>query len=126
MTPHFHLPVNLGHAATVASRLANRLGNVVPDEGVSEALEQANLIVSELQPYRLSNDEPSTAETMVVQAHILDLARHLVRLIEFEGHRTDRLGQAVRNLFECLGRGKEGADMGLRAGEDPNSLQRPR
>ena len=38
---------------------------------------------------------------------------------------SDRLGQHVRNLFECLELGEEGAQISLRAGENPNSVQRP-
>ena len=37
----------------------------------------------------------------------------------------DRLGQAVRNLFECLALGEEGAAISLRAGENPRSTLRP-
>ncbi|MFZ5495316.1 MAG: hypothetical protein ACOZE5_08265 [Verrucomicrobiota bacterium] len=40
------------------------------------------------------------------------------------GH--DRLGQGVRNYFECLELGREGAAIPLRAGKDPESMQRPR
>jgi hypothetical protein len=38
--------------------------------------------------------------------------------------RDERLGQAVRNLFECLGLPEEGADLGLQCGESPDSLLR--
>ena len=37
----------------------------------------------------------------------------------------DRLGQAVRNFFECLGLGVEGARLSLLAGENPDSALRP-
>jgi len=52
--------------------------------------------------------------------------RELVIEIEKQGLAEDRLGQAIRNLFECLGFPEEGANISLRAGEDPNSLMRPR
>jgi hypothetical protein len=48
-----------------------------------------------------------------------------VDAIEALGVGEDRLGQNVRNLFECLGLGQEGAEISLRAGEDPRSLMRP-
>jgi hypothetical protein len=35
--------------------------------------------------------------------------------------RGDRLGQLVRNLFECLGLPEEGAALALQCGEDPGS-----
>ncbi|MBI4622024.1 MAG: hypothetical protein HY736_02245 [Verrucomicrobia bacterium] len=53
------------------------------------------------------------------------LGRRLVDAIERGGFASDRLGQCVRNLFECLELGPEGAAISLRAGENPNSLQRP-
>jgi hypothetical protein len=48
-----------------------------------------------------------------------------VDAIEEDGLQSDRLGQWVRNLFECLEKAEEGLEISLRAGEDPNSLQRP-
>ena len=53
------------------------------------------------------------------------LGRKLVDQIEREKAGHDRLGQCVRNLFECLELGQEGAVISLRAGEDPKSFQRP-
>jgi hypothetical protein len=53
------------------------------------------------------------------------LGRRLVECIEADEVGSDRVGQCVRNLFECLALGQEGAALSLRAGEDPNSLQRP-
>lgn len=126
MTPHFNTALNLHHAATLSNRIVSRLSQVVPVEEDSESLEQAHFLMSEMLPYFDHDYEPSVAETMVMREHMLDLARHLVQLIEFEGHKSDRLGQSVRNLFECLAADHEGAMMGLRAGENPNSLQRPR
>jgi len=35
--------------------------------------------------------------------------------------RGDRLGQLVRNFFECLGLAEEGAQLALRCGERPDS-----
>ncbi len=49
----------------------------------------------------------------------------LVDELEARGWKDDRLGQTVRNLFECLERGAEGAALSLRAGEDPRSPLRP-
>jgi hypothetical protein len=46
--------------------------------------------------------------------------------IEKSGVGYDRLGQAVRNLFECLSMGEEGSRISLRAGENPGSTMRPR
>ncbi len=123
--PHFEIPVNLVHAATIAKRLTSRIAQTVPPYRDSESLEQAQYIFAELFPYHLESIDPTAAEQMIVSAHVLDLARHLVTLIELEGCGNDRIGQSIRNLFECLGRGQEGAILGLKAGEHPDSLQRP-
>ena len=53
------------------------------------------------------------------------LGRLLVDHIERDQLGHDRLGQGIRNLFECLELGREGAVISLRAGEDPRSFQRP-
>lgn len=120
----FNVPLNLPHAATVAVRVIQRIDQLSPNSDASLAREVAIEIAETLAPYRLQGD-PSQAEAMIVQADVLDRARELVVRIRAEELGSDRLGQAVRNLFECLGAGQEGADRGLDAGEDPNSLQRP-
>ncbi|MFM9872358.1 MAG: hypothetical protein ACKVQS_02695 [Fimbriimonadaceae bacterium] len=123
--PYFNTPVNLTHAAEIARRLCGRIAQAVPQDKDSEALEQANLIFAELFPYIYDNQFPNPAEQMVVVAHSLDLVDLLVKLIQIENCRNDRIGQSVRNLYECLGQGKLGATMGLLAGENPKSIQRP-
>ena len=49
------------------------------------------------------------------------LARALVEAILASPTRGDRLGQNVRNLFECLGLPEEGAELALQCGESPDS-----
>ena len=53
------------------------------------------------------------------------IARLLVEEIAKVGYRGDRLGQCIRNLFECLGLPEEGAELSLRCGERPDSPLRP-
>jgi hypothetical protein len=48
-------------------------------------------------------------------------ARALVAAILEGPARSDRLGQLVRNLFECLGLADEGATLALQCGERPDS-----
>ena len=48
-------------------------------------------------------------------------ARDLVEALLQTSVRGDRLGQHVRNLFECLGLPEEGAAQALRCGEHPDS-----
>ena len=101
-----------------------RIDQRTADSDASEARQVALEIADSLSQYRIMGD-PNPAESMIVRADVLDRARSLVGLIQGEGIGGDRLGQAVRNLFECLGEGEEGADRGREAGEDPNSMQRP-
>ncbi len=51
-------------------------------------------------------------------------ARTLVAALLTTPFRGDRLGQGIRNLFECLGLAEEGADLSLECGERPDSLLR--
>lgn len=71
-------------------------------------------------------EDPPDAEAQAAADQALVTARQLVDEIERLKVGEDRLGQSIRNLFECLGFAEEGAEISLRAGEDPNSLMRPR
>ncbi len=124
--PYLNTPVNLSHAATVARRICARIAQSAPQETDCESLEQASLILAELYPYSYDELDPSPPEQMIVVSHTLDLTRHLVNLIQIEKIGNDRIGQSIRNLYECLGRSEEGNHMGLLAGENPNSFQRPK
>ncbi|MEZ5162868.1 MAG: hypothetical protein R2688_03760 [Fimbriimonadaceae bacterium] len=64
--PFFQVPINLSHAATVATRIVSRLVENLPSKHESEALSQAEFLVSELLPYRIDPEEPAPAEAMVV------------------------------------------------------------
>lgn len=122
----YNVPVNLPHAATVANRIEARLAAMqVFDNPEAEAL---IVLIDSLQEtigkYE-GADDPSDKESEEVVEKAAAIARNIVNEIERLNSGEDRLGQLVRNLFECLGLGKEGAEISLRAGEDPNSLLRP-
>jgi hypothetical protein len=123
---HFEVPVNLPHAARVAGRIEMRLVLAgVPDLEEGEELRTLmSALRDALSPYDESND-PSDAEAADAVREVAEIARKLVDEIERLALGEDRLGQAVRNLFECLGLGAEGAGISLRAGENPGSLLRP-
>jgi len=122
VTPHFDIPLNLPHAGTVAARISRLLG----DEGEEGAPTVTAARLEELlRPYRLSGEDPPRSEAAGVAEEAAGLGRRLVdEIVEWEAG-GDRLGQCIRNLFECLERGEEGAALSLRAGEDPRSLMRP-
>lgn len=120
----FQLPLDLPHAATVAGRIVGLLDQdgADPARRAASCAEQLAVL---LAPFRVLGENPPEPEAAAGTAEALSLARELVDAIEEEGLRSDRLGQRVRNLFECLARGAEGALISLRAGEDPASPQRP-
>jgi hypothetical protein len=127
MMAFFRIPLDLPHAGTIAMRIARQLsahGPAFPPESET-LLEAVADLVAVLQPYRVSGENPLEAEAHQVVQQALRLGRLIVDEIEKLDWREDRLGQHVRNLFECLEYGEEGARISLRAGEDPDSLQRP-
>jgi hypothetical protein len=116
--PHFRIPMNLPHAGTIAVRLRVFL------QGVAD--HRSRSLVELLEPLRDLDQNPPKEEADRVAALAAGLARDIVAEVERKKAGHDRLGQAVRNLFECLGLGEEGATISLRAGENPDSLLRPR
>ncbi|HEY1794209.1 MAG TPA: hypothetical protein VGG34_14935 [Opitutaceae bacterium] len=125
--PFFRVALNLPHAGRVARRINVLLSS---EEGADRAaLEAALLTVSEirdlLEPAVELDDNPAPSIAVKIRDQVAMLGRRLVLQIESGKLGHDRLGQCVRNLFECLGLGLEGADISLRAGEDPGSMQRP-
>ena len=121
--PHFQLPLNLPHAGRVAGRIQTLLDRESPS--LPEVEELADKLAALLQPYFHSDENPRPEVAAKVRDQAAALGRDLVDLIERHRLGHDRLGQCVRNLFECLELGREGAVLSLRAGENPRSFQRP-
>jgi hypothetical protein len=121
--PHSRIPLNLPHAGTLAGRIVYHMGSKVTDPDV---LRLAERLVNLLAPYRQSGENPPPEEAQRSTREAADLARAIVDGIERQHAGHDRLGQAIRNLFECLELGEEGATISLRAGENPNSALRAR
>jgi hypothetical protein len=125
--PFFDIPLNLPHAATVASRILyhlNRVQQVHSGKG-GDAVALAADLADVLRPYKFQDESPPAEEANPIVEEAAKLGRSLVDAIERGGYGDDRLGQAIRNLFECLALGKEGAQLSLRAGENPDSALRP-
>jgi hypothetical protein len=78
-----------------------------------------------LEPWRDQEDNGPADAAERARQSAAALGRGIVADIESSGVGYDRLGQAVRNLFECLALGEEGAQISLRAGENPGSTMRP-
>jgi hypothetical protein len=122
---HFDIPLDLPHAGRLADRILNLLERHVEDNALDaeSAMEAAEGLSNFLFRFSEDDDNPPGAE--VIRDEAAALARTLVDEVERANIRGDRLGQYVRNLFECLELGEEGAVISLRAGENPGSLQRP-
>lgn len=116
--PHFQIPLNLPHAGHIARRILSLL-DTPGQSGTAARL--ADL----LAPYFNSGESPRTPVAARVSDQAAVLGRQLVADIKRDNLGHDRLGQCVRNLFECLELGREGAVIALRADESPRSLQRP-
>ncbi|MBI2214115.1 MAG: hypothetical protein HYU52_10750 [Acidobacteria bacterium] len=127
MGAHFNVSLDLPHAGTIASRIVRfvetRSGS--EGDGDGELVRIAEEIHDALVGCSMSGENPPEAEARELRERVAALARELVDRIEAVGAAHDRLGQHVRNLFECLELGEEGAEISLRAGEDPSSIQRP-
>ena len=121
--PYSHVALNLPHAGRVARWI---LMLVPPADSTADSLFGLSLKLYELlAPFLELDDNPGGSRAQQVRDEAAALARLLVDRIEDDRAGHDRLGQCVRNLFECLELGQEGAAISLRAGEDPKSFQRP-
>ena len=124
---HYDIPLDLSHAGRIASRIVRLLERHCEENGIDApgVLDVAERLDAKLSKYVLDDDNPSASEATLAVDSAAGLGRQLVTALEASQIKGDRLGQYIRNLFECLALGKEGAEISLRAGEDEGSLQRP-
>jgi len=119
---YFKIPLNLPHASTIAGRILFHLRRGCAD---ADVLERATRLAVLLQPWQDQEDNGPAEAAEKARQEAASLGRAVVDDIEKGSFGGDRLGQAVRNLFECLELGEEGAEISLRAGENPRSTLRP-
>lgn len=124
---HFDIPLDLPHAGRVAGRIFELLERHCEEHGIDapEVFDAAERLDSFLFKYVEEDENPAAAEGCAAREKAAALGRQLVDALDAANIRGDRLGQYVRNLFECLELGAEGAAISLRAGENPDSVQRP-
>ncbi len=122
---HFDIPLDLPHAGRIADRIVALLEKHTEELGLDEpeVMELAEKLSGYL--FRNVSEDDNPPNAIVVRDEAAAIGRQLVEAMLAANISGDRLGQLVRNLFECLELGKEGAEISLRAGENPNSLQRP-
>ena len=116
--------INLPHARTVAERIERQLEVLRVLEG--EAARDLNATVAALRnALERFSEDPETEKAAEAADPVVGIARRLVQeIVSDERARSDRLGQCVRNLFECLGLPNEGRRVSLACGENPDSLMR--
>jgi len=121
--PYFKVALNLPHAGRIARRIVALLDH--KNDEATPAVLTAGKLLALLEPYYDSEENPPKMLVGRVREQAARLGRQLVDEIERDKMGHDRLGQCVRNFFECLELGREGTLISLRAGENPDSLQRP-
>lgn len=118
--------INLPHSRTIVQRIGRSLEALgafgEAGDGGAHALHRA---LEELErAVREFEVDPPPAEALRAADEAAGRGRALVAAILETPCRGDRLGQHVRNLFECLGLAEEGASLSLRCGERPDSPMR--
>ncbi len=120
-----YVDINLPHARTVILRIGRTLeflGAFRPDGDSGPALPNAfDALEKEAAQHE---EDPALPEALRAADAVAERARGVVEAIAATEVRSDRLGQHVRNLFECLGLAAEGALLSLRCGERPDSPMR--
>lgn len=121
-----YVQINLPHARTVAMRIGRNLeaigalrglegGGADPLHTALDALERALAAFDE---------DPAMGAAVAAADTVAKRARAVVEAILETRASNDRLGQHVRNLFECLGLAEEGRTLALLCGERPDSALR--
>jgi hypothetical protein len=118
-----YVRINLPHARTIVTRVGRSLEALgafgESGNGGAMALHEAfQTLERSVQPF---DEDPPAPEAIAAADALAVQARSLVEAIVGTPARGDRLGQLVRNLFECLGLAEEGAELALRCGERPDS-----
>jgi len=117
-----YVRINLPHAHSIAGRIARTLealGAFAEESDGTGALHAASTRLDEALETFI--EDPPFEQAVRRADEMAVLARALVGTILEVPVRNERLGQHVRNLFECLGLAEEGAELGIRCGEPPDS-----
>ncbi len=115
--------LNLPHARTIAQRIGRSLEalDAFGERGDGHAAALVRAYDALERHLRGFDEDPPAAEALRAADEAAALARTLVEAILETPARGERLGQHVRNLFECLGLPEEGAELSLLCGEREDS-----
>jgi hypothetical protein len=115
--------LNLPHARTITQRIGRSLEalGAFGQVGNGHAAPLADAYDRLEQQLRGFDEDPPAAEALRAADEAAAHARALVEAILATPARGERLGQHVRNLFECLGLPDEGAGLALQCGERADS-----
>jgi hypothetical protein len=118
-----YVHVNLPHARTIIQRIGRSLDTLgafgeTANGGASALHEAYQSLETSVRPF---DEDPPLERALEAADQVAVRGRALVDLILETPARSDRLGQLVRNLFECLGLPEEGATLSLQCGERPDS-----
>ena len=118
-----YVQINLPHARTIVARIGRSLEalGAFGEEGNGGAMALHASYGGLEESVRGFDDDPPFEQAVAAADAVAARARALVSAILETPVRGDRLGQSVRNLFECLGLPDEGATLSLRCGESPDS-----
>jgi hypothetical protein len=117
-----YILINLPHARTLVERIGRSLDALEafgsPGNGGGALRDAFEALGREAEPH---DEDPPGPQALAAADRLAERGRALVAQIVATPTRGDRLGQLVRNLFECLGLKEEGAELGLQCGERPDS-----
>jgi hypothetical protein len=118
-----YVRINLPHARTIVQRIARTLDalGAFGHEGNGQGQAMSGALAEVDGVLRPFETDPPAEEALRAADAAAEKGRALVEVILASACRSDRLGQHVRNFFECLGLSEEGATLALECGERPDS-----
>jgi hypothetical protein len=118
-----YVSINLPHARTIAARIGRSLEalGAFGEEGNGGAFPLVRAYEELEGALRGFDEDPPFQSALGAADAVAERLRALVTAILATRTRGDRLGQCVRNLFECLGLPEEGQRLSLECGERPDS-----
>jgi hypothetical protein len=118
-----YVNINLPHARTIAARIRRSLEalGAFGEDGNGGAFALVRAFEELEAVLRQFDEDPPFEASLAAADAVAERSRALVSAILATPARGDRLGQFVRNLFECLGLHEEGLRLSLECGERPDS-----